>query len=45
MSREAVDRMTKQIIQANRGKVSPEAAKKIAVDTAKRHERNSKKKR
>ena len=44
MSREAVDRMTKQIIQANRGKVSPEQAKRIAVKAAVKHDRNKGKK-
>jgi len=41
MSRDAVDRMTKQIIQTNKGKVSPAQAKKIAVKAAIRHERDS----
>jgi hypothetical protein len=42
MSREAVDRMTKQIVKANKGKVSPQEAKKIAVREAIKHDRRKK---
>lgn len=44
MSREAVDRMTKQIIKSNNGRVSPEQAKRIAVKAAVKHDRNKGKK-
>jgi hypothetical protein len=40
--REAIDRMTRQIVDNNRGKVSAEQARKIARDAA---IRNDKKKR
>ena len=41
MSREAVDRMTAQIIKANDGRVSPEQAKRTAVKAAIKYERDS----
>ena len=41
MSREAVDRMTKQIIKSNNGRVSPDKAKQIAVKAAIKYERDS----
>lgn len=41
MSRQAVDRMTKQIIKSNNGRVSPEQAKRMAVKAAVKHERDS----
>jgi len=40
--REAIDRMTRQIVETNSGKVSAEQARKIARDAA---IRNDKKKR
>ncbi len=40
MSREAVERMTKQILKANDGRVSPEQAKRTAVKAAIKHDRD-----
>ena len=37
--RGAIDRMTRQIIDSNKGKVTPDQAHKIARDAALRHDR------
>ena len=37
--RDAIDRMTKQIIQNNQGKISPSEAQKTAREAAIRHDK------
>ncbi len=37
--REAIDRMTRQIVDNNQGKVTPDQARKIARDAALRHDK------
>ena len=38
-AREGIDRMTRQIINSNKGKVTHDQARKIARDAALRHDR------
>ncbi len=41
-AREGIDRMTRQIIDSNKGKVSHDQARKIARDAALRHDKRNK---